>query len=81
MIACRARLSRNCQHGRHEAPGDEMEHDGTYRVEATGAPGTIVCVCCYFEIIPHTPSGMGLHYELDDAIRILRGRKAGLNAN
>lgn len=65
-IVCRARLGDGCLHGQLMSkmlgePGP-MSEDGTY----DGA--SVVCDSCYVRLIPRTPSGKGLHHELDAAI-------------
>lgn len=69
-IACRARVGAGCYDGRPTAVqfGDDLplDSDGTYD------GSTIVCDACYVLLIPRTPSGQGLHHELDAAIAAMR---------
>lgn len=65
-IVCRARVSEDCYQGRptsvqfgKDLPLDE---DGTFDGRS------IVCDACYVTLMPLTPSGRGLHHELDAAI-------------
>lgn len=86
-IKCRARVSERCLHDQPTAKafGEDLplSEDGTFapptREEAQqGLPGTIICDPCYITLMPHTPSGKGLHHELDEAIAKVREVQPGV---
>lgn len=61
-IRCRAKISARCEDGQ-EAWYDVTD-DGTY----DGPTQSVVCDECYFYLMPYTPSGGAMTYELNDAI-------------
>lgn len=80
VIRCRAKVSDDCLHGRSTRLqfGDELplDEDGTFVADADG--GTIVCDACYMKICPLTPSGRGLHHELQAVIERLSNKGDGM---
>ena len=72
LVACRAQSTARCLHGQPttEAFGEDLPlaEDGTF----DALTATIVCDPCYVRLMPLTPSGRGLHHELDAAIAAAR---------
>ena len=71
VIRCRAQVVIACLDGQPTSRqffGDDlpMDEDGTFDGE------TLVCDPCYVALMPLTPSGKGLHHELDAAIERAR---------
>jgi hypothetical protein len=71
MLVCRAQTSKGCLNGQPMStqipdeegfPPSRMSDDGTFDGQS------IVCDACYVQLMPLTPSGRGLHHELDAAI-------------
>lgn len=77
-ITCRARVSEDCLDGeptsRQFGEDISMSNDNTYE---DGGGGSIVCDACYVKIVPMTPSGKGLLYELEPVINDLRRQREG----
>lgn len=71
VIRCRAKVTAECLDGkpswRQFGEDLPLSEDGTFD------GSTIVCDPCYIRLMPLTPSGQGLHHELDDAIKKAKG--------
>ena len=66
LIKCRAKVSHECLDGK---PTElQFGEDGPLGLDGTYDGESIVCDCCYVELMPLTPSGAGLHAELPEAI-------------
>jgi hypothetical protein len=76
-ITCRARVAPNCLNGqptsRQFGADIPMSNDNTYEDHTQ----SIVCDPCYVMIVPMTPSGKGLLYELEPVINDLRRMEQG----